>query len=107
MKDDEEDDEFGRLDWTKVVRNPFIGKKLTFEHAPQERIRFLAPLARDFFASVLAMNFDECLVTDESCLHDFVTDETPRDYKARARELYGVELPKHALLVDVLSSITR
>jgi hypothetical protein len=105
--DDDQDDELRHLDWSKAVRNPFAGKNLKFEHASQERIRFLAPRAREFFASVLETDFDECLVTDESCLHDFVTDETPRDYEERARALYGIELPKHALLVDVLARIDR
>ena len=104
---DADDDDFEHLDWSKAVRNPFAGRKLTFECAPQEKIRFLEPLAREFLASVLNVDFDNCLITDESRLLDFVTDETPRDYVARARNLYGVELSKHRLLVDVLASITR
>jgi len=102
----EEDDEFSRLDWSKAIRNRFAGKKLQFECAPREKIRFLEPLAREFLSGILAIDFDDCLITDESCVHDFVTDETPPDYKQRARDRYGIELPEHALLVDVLSMIT-
>ena len=102
---DDEDDEFSGIDWSKAVRSPFL-KNLKFECAPQEKIRFLEPLAREFLASVLEVDFDDCLITDESCLHDFITEETPRDYKKRARERFDIELPKHALLVDVLAAIT-
>jgi hypothetical protein len=94
-------------DFSRGVRGRYFGKDLKFECAPQEKIRFLEPLAREFLASVLGMDFDECLITDESCLHDFITEETPRDYRKRARERFGVELPKHALLVDILAALTR
>lgn len=93
-------------DFSKGVRGKHFGKNLKFECAPQEKICFLEPLARDFLASVLEVDFDDCLITDESCLHDFITEETPRDYRKRARELFDIELPKHALLVDVLAAIT-
>jgi hypothetical protein len=105
MKDDEDED-FPGIDWSKAVRNPFLAKNLKFECAPQEKIRFLEPLAREFLASVLKVDFDEWLITDESCVHDFITEETPRDYRKRARELFDIELPKHALLVDILAAIT-
>lgn len=93
-------------DFSKGVRGKYFGKNLKFECAPQVKIRFLEPLAREFLASVLEVDFDECLITDESCLHDFITEETPRDYRKRARELFDIDLPRHALLVDVLAAIT-
>ena len=84
----------------------FRKKGRTFELAPQEKIRFLEPLAREFLSGVFDIDFDECLITDESCVCDFATEET-RDYRARARRLFGVEVPKHAPLVDVLAAINR
>ena len=93
MIDDEDDD---------ALRN----NGRTFELAPREKIRFLEPLAREFLSEVFDIDFDECLITDESCVCDFATEETG-DYRSRARRLFGVDVPKHAPLVDVLTSINR
>ncbi len=39
--------------------------------APQEEIKNMEDIASTFFERVLDLNFDECLVTDESRLSDF------------------------------------
>lgn len=44
---------------------------MRIELAEQDLIDSMQPLAREFFSDILAMDFDECLVTDESCLSDF------------------------------------
>jgi hypothetical protein len=36
--------------------------------------------------------YDDCLVTDESELHDFITDETPPDFEERFASRYGFAL---------------
>jgi len=93
-------------DFTRRIRHLARTGKLKIECAPIERIRFLAPIAREFFASVLEIDFDDCLVTDESYLHDFITDENEAFYKQRALELYGIDLDEPSdNLVAILERI--
>ena len=42
-----------------------------FELAPQDRIDAYERTAREFMREILDINYDECLVTDESRLSDF------------------------------------
>ncbi|MFN0303671.1 MAG: hypothetical protein ACKVQU_25325 [Burkholderiales bacterium] len=48
-----------------------------FELAPQDRITAYAETAREFFRVVLDIDYDECLVTDESRLSDFASCGLP------------------------------
>lgn len=82
-------------------------RKLKFVLAPTARIDRFQDFAREFFSEILETSFDDCLVTDESDLRDFVTDETPDDYKQRFREHYGFELDEigGTRIVDVLERI--
>jgi len=52
------------------------------------------------------MDFDDCLVTDEACLHGFITDENEPFYKQRAMERYGIDLDATGCeLVNILRTI--
>lgn len=55
---------------------PRPGQRLQLELAPTQRIAHHAELAADFFERILELNYDECLVTDESSLWDFHTEES-------------------------------
>lgn len=45
--------------------------QMRFEFAPQDRISSLERWAPRFFAEVVGHDYWDCLVTDESDLHDF------------------------------------
>jgi hypothetical protein len=64
-------------------------------------------LARELFSDVLDMSLDDCLVTDESCLCFFITDETPPDYAERFFAKYGFEVKRYHLIIDTLRDIAR
>jgi len=95
-------------DFSKGVRGKFRNVKLTFECAPTEKVRFLNPIAREFVANILETDLYDCLITDESRLSDFVTDENEGFYKQRALEKYGIDLTgmEHDKLVEVLTRLT-
>jgi hypothetical protein len=60
--------------------------------ADQERIDAYADTAREFFRNVLDIEFDECLVTDESRLSDFSSCGLPDQLGDEAqglKELYA------------------
>lgn len=62
------------------------------EVAPTVEIEPYELLASEFFEKVLAMNYDECLVTDESSLWDFHGEETNEEYHRKIVEVYGVDV---------------
>ena len=56
---------------------------------------------------MLDISFDECLVTDESLIDDFLNEESPNDFEQRFREKYGFELSDVGsdVIVRILSKI--
>jgi hypothetical protein len=94
--------------------------------APQERIDDFEQTAREFFRAVLAMDYGECIVTDESRLSDFSSCGLPEDIADATRSLnelysawdawvvpaicsrYGlVDVLPTILLVDLFEQIER
>lgn len=87
------------------------------EFAEQDLIEQAAPLGREFLKRVLDMDWDDCLVTDESALSDFSLCGIPRDQLPEGPDLkqcyaiwdawvlqkvkdeFGVELPRTGLLL--------
>lgn len=95
------------LDFSKGIRNRYYGKKLTVHLASTTRIDQLADLARELFTEILEMSYDECLITDESDIGFFITEETPEDYEERFRARYGFDLAEveSGVLVEILARI--
>jgi hypothetical protein len=60
--------------------------------APTVEIEQYEPLANEFFEKILAMNYNECLVTDESSLWDFHSEETNEEYHRKIMEVYGTDV---------------
>ncbi len=93
--------------------------------APQEIIEQYEDTAREFFEAVLKLQYDECLVTDESRLSDFSSCGLPDDladatqtlrqlYAAwdahvvpLIRRLYAVEVVPKILLIELFDRIER
>ena len=94
--------------------------------APQVRIDLFASTAQEFFRDVLDLDYDECLVTDESRLSDFSSCGLPEPVADRTTSLselyaawdawvvpsvcsrYGlVEVSPTVLLVDLFQQIEQ
>lgn len=90
--------------------------------APQDEIQNFEDVASTFFDRVLDLNFDECLITDESRLSDFTGCGLPDSIEAdtlnalydawdewiigAVREAYGLELNTTSiLLIDLFEEI--
>ena len=97
------------VDLTKGVRGRFFDKAVKIELASTDFIDQLSDLARELFSEVLETSFDECLVTDESDLRFFITEETPDDYEERFRTLYGFELGamENGPIIEILKRIAK
>jgi len=83
--------------------------KLRFVCASTDLIAQLEDIVREFFSEVLEMSFDDCLVTDESDLGSFLTEDTPVDYEQRFRDKYGFDLEAVGgdLIVKIAAHIAR
>ena len=95
-------------DFSSGVRGRFHGKPFKVHLASTTRIEQLADLARELFIEIFEMSCDDCLVTDESDVDFFITEETPDDYEERFRARYGFALEDvtSGLLIDVLCRIS-
>jgi phage/plasmid-associated DNA primase len=58
--------------------------------APQDHIELYEDTAREFFRDVLDLNYDECLVTDETHLSDFSSCGLPDDVPETEGGLKGL-----------------
>lgn len=76
----------------KTLPRPGTRVRPEIELAPTVEIEPYEPLAAEFFEKVLAMNYGECLVTDESSLWDFHGEETNEEYHRKIVEVYGVDV---------------
>jgi hypothetical protein len=77
---------------SQTLPRPGTRVKPKIELAPTVEIEQYEPLAGEFFEKVLAMNYGECLVTDESSLWDFHGEETNEEYHRKIVEVYGVDV---------------
>jgi hypothetical protein len=77
---------------SKTLPRPGTRVRPEIELAPTVEIEPYEPLAGEFFEKVLAMNYGECLVTDESSLWDFHGEETNEEYHRKIVEVYGVDV---------------
>lgn len=69
-------------------RIPHPGEKPTLKFAESDRIRQQEELARDFFARVYKLDFDELFISDRTLIEDF--ELTPKDLIQRIQQCYGI-----------------
>ena len=74
-----------------------------FELAEQERMDAYKAMAREFFRDVLDLNFDECLVTDESRLSDFFSCGLPDNLADTTHSLFDLYAAWDAWIVPFVS----
>jgi len=77
---------------SKALPRPGTKVRPAIELAPTVEIEQYELLANEFFEKILAMNYNECLVTDESSLWDFHSEETNEEYQRRILEVYGTDV---------------
>jgi hypothetical protein len=78
------------------------------ECAPADILERFEDVVSELFSEVIGMSYYDCLVTDESCLCDFITEDTPVDYQERFRQKYGFELATvHTRIADLARAIAH
>ncbi len=73
---------------------PRPGTRVPLQLPPVNEIQKHVPMARDFFARILNMDFDECFISDRSSLWDFPyeDDEDEAAVFAKIEQVYGVDV---------------
>ncbi|HUS12703.1 MAG TPA: hypothetical protein VMZ30_19695 [Pyrinomonadaceae bacterium] len=65
---------------------------LKFELASTVEVDKFEGIASDFFARILDMDRVDCLITDESSLWDFHSEQSNEPFYSRILEAYGVDV---------------
>lgn len=74
-----------------IPSGPFKGMKI--ECAPTSGIDMFQPIAEDFMKRIVGLDYEECLVTDESSIYDF-TDFTEAELCRRILDAYALDISK-------------
>lgn len=72
-----------------ITSGPFKGMKIEF--APTSGIDMFQTIAEDFMKRILDLDSEECLITDESSIYDFV-DFTEAELRRRIQEAYDLDI---------------
>lgn len=86
---------------------PRPGRGLPLEFTSSSVVERHEDLARDLFSQILDINYDECFISDQSSLYDFVFNESQASELAdRIESLYQIELPdRQTLLVSEILEV--
>lgn len=89
-----------------IPGGPFKGMK--FECAPPSGVDMHQTLAEDFMKRILDLDSEECLITDESSVFDFV-DFTEEELKGRILEAYNLDISeiKSGNLLEIFRRIHK
>ena len=74
----------------RIPKDRFKGMK--FECAPTSGVDTFQAIAAVFMKRILELDFEECLVTDESSIYDFV-DFTEAELRRRILAEYNLDIP--------------
>lgn len=72
-----------------IPSGPFKGMKI--ECAPTSGIDMFQTIAEDFMKRILDLDYEECLITDESSVFDFA-DFTEAELRNRILEAYDLDI---------------
>ena len=78
--------------WSSHGFLPRPGSHVPIEFASTAGVEKFEAIARDFLPRVLDLDFDSCIITDESSLNDFGVLDSDAGRTARIKELYGIEV---------------
>jgi hypothetical protein len=86
---------------------PGTGPPPQISYASQNEIAKLNHIAGEFFAAILKIPYEDCIITDESSLWDFHSENTNDQYQRRILERYGVDVAdiKSGNLVEIFKRI--
>jgi len=86
---------------------PRPGTGLPIEFAISDEVESHTVLAANFFEKILAMDYRDCFITDESSLWDFHTEESNDHLNRKIQEVYGVDVSNidDAKLVKIFERI--
>ena len=73
-------------------RLPRPGTGAPLEFAFADVVKRHEEVARDFLTRILGLNYDECIISDESSLWDFHTSDTNDEYYRKIMLLYRVDV---------------
>ena len=71
---------------------PRPGTGLPIEFASADLVSKYEHLAGDFFDKILDLNYDECIISDESSLWDFHSEESNATYYKKIESKYGIDV---------------
>jgi len=71
---------------------PRPGTEVPIEFAPFEVVSRHEDLAREFFSPIVGMDYDDCLITDESSVWDFPVELTANDLARKVLLVFGTDI---------------
>jgi len=71
---------------------PRPGTKVPIEFAPSELVSKHEALAREFFPPIVGMDYDDCLITDESSVWNFPVELTANDLARKVLLVFGTDI---------------
>ena len=82
---------------------------LKVELAPSVEVDKFESIASDFFARIFDMDRDDCLITDESSLWDFHSEESNEPFYSKILEAHGIDVSdvERGNLAKILRRITE
>lgn len=89
-----------------IPSGPFKGMKI--ECAPTSGVDMYQTIAEDFMKRILELDREECLITDESSIFDFV-DFSEAELRRRIRQAYNLDISeiKSGNLLEIFQRIHR
>ncbi len=89
-----------------IPSGPFKGMKI--ECAPTSGVDMFQTIAEDFMKRILELDSEECLITDESSIFDFV-DFTEAELRRRILAAYGLDISeiKSGNLLEIFRRIHK
>lgn len=89
-----------------IPSGPFKGMK--FECAPTSGVAMFQTISEDFMKRILDLDSEECLITDESSIFDFV-DFTEAELRKRILEAYSLDISeiKSGNLLEIFQRIHK
>jgi hypothetical protein len=71
---------------------PRPGTEVPIELASAELVRKYEAIAREFLPEILGINYEDCIITDESTLFEFDFGDEAADHIQKVMVVYGVDI---------------
>ena len=86
---------------------PRPGRGLPLQFVDTAVVERHEELAREFMREILNLDYDDCFVSDQSSLHDFLSSEEAEEAVSRIERHYRIEVPDPEWLIvsEILEAI--